>query len=83
MNHKMVNLCDDSLLIASKMKNFSKWVRDELLKIKQIQDDIADNTVHYRCPACFKIYKDQQSFDGKNYCLSQDCGYIKPMELFE
>lgn len=80
MKHKMVNLCEESLLIASKMKNFSKWVRDELLKIKQIQDDIAEQTVYYRCPACFKIYKEQA---GKQHCLSQDCGYIKEMELFE
>ena len=32
MNHKMVNLCDESKKIADDMRNFSKWVRDELLK---------------------------------------------------
>jgi hypothetical protein len=32
MNHKMVNLCDASKKVADDMKNFSKWVREELLK---------------------------------------------------
>ncbi|GAG97117.1 unnamed protein product [marine sediment metagenome] len=32
MNHKMVNLCDASKKVADEMPNFSKWVRDELLK---------------------------------------------------
>jgi signal transduction histidine kinase len=81
MKHKMVNLCDDSLQIAKKMKNFSKWVRDELLKIKQIQDDIVSNAKRYRCPACFKIYREHG--EGKQYCLNRDCGYTKEMELFE
>ena len=30
--HKMVNLCPTTYEIASKMANFSKWVRSELIK---------------------------------------------------
>ena len=80
MNHKMVNLCDDSLLIASKMKNFSKWVRDELLKVKAMQEAVLEETLWYRCPACWKSYKEQA---GSQVCLNGDCGYSKELELIE
>ena len=33
--HKMVNLCPTTYEIASKMKNFSKYVRDQLLNIDE------------------------------------------------
>ncbi len=30
MNHKMITLCDETLEEASKMENFSAWVRGKL-----------------------------------------------------
>ncbi len=78
MRHKMVNLCPDSLEIASKMKNFSKWVRDELLKIKAVQDEIAEQILWYRCPSCWKVFKEQA---GTQTCLNTDCGFIGSLEL--
>ena len=41
--HKMVNLCPTTYEIASKMTNYSKWVRSELIK----QDERNSFSVKY------------------------------------
>ena len=32
MNHKMINLCDASFIAATRMNNFSGWVRTKVLQ---------------------------------------------------
>ena len=46
--HKMVNLCPTTYEIASKMKNFSKYVRDQLLK--QDERNTFQIKYHIFCP---------------------------------
>ena len=80
MRHKMINLCPTTFEIASKMKNFSGWVRKELMKIHSINE--AKEYKRFRCPACFKIFVDKQEW-GEMNCMNRDCGYIHKLEELE
>jgi len=81
MRNKTISLCPNSFELAQKMPNFSNWVRKQLLAKQKEEEYTIKASKQYRCPACFKIYREQPT--DPQYCLSQECGYIKPMELFE
>ncbi len=48
--HKMVNLCPTTFEIASKMPNFSKWVRAALLETDKRNSFRTE--YHMWCPDC-------------------------------
>lgn len=73
----MINLCPTTYEIASKMKNFSKWVRLELLK--QHSDREERQVIRYNCPACWKPSFRREGDDSPMYCMNKDCGYITPL----
>lgn len=77
----MVTLCPTSYEIAQKMDNFSGWVRQQVLKLSTIQEEIEYN--HYQCPACWKRYQRNASDTSEMYCFNKDCGYIKPLKKEE
>lgn len=65
MNHKMVNLCDASKKVADNMKNFSKWVRTELLKkVPRDNKEIPHSTCGY-----FVVCK----YDVNDHCWRGHC----------
>jgi len=76
----MITLCPTTFEIASKMKNFSKWVRLELLK--QHSDREEEQVFAYKCPACWKKSYTRDS-TSTMHCMNKDCGYIKPLEMEE
>jgi ribosomal protein L37AE/L43A len=82
MRHKMINLCPTTFEIASKMKNFSGWVRQELLKQHQEQQEKEDSYTRYRCPSCWKVFVDRRNF-GEMHCMNRDCGYTHKLEPIE
>jgi len=47
MRHKMVNLCPTTFEIASKMDNFSAWIRIQLLAFDQGGEDL-DSAIRQR-----------------------------------
>jgi|TARA_R110000824_G_scaffold352749_1_gene539832 predicted SprT family Zn-dependent metalloprotease len=71
MRHKLVNLCEESFQIASSHKNFSKWLREMLLK------DVSEipNMFEYECEKCGDIMN-RPARNGRvfsqieNYCCS-------------
>jgi ribosomal protein L37AE/L43A len=75
----MINLCPTTFEIASKMKNFSGWVRQELLKQQQEQQEKEDNYTRYRCPSCLKVFVDRYNF-GEMHCMNRDCSYTDKLE---
>lgn len=76
----MITLCPTTFEIASKMKNFSKWVRQKMLE-EHVQ--VQEETVYgYRCPACWKSFYSREEKDDM-YCMNKDCGYTKKLEAFE
>lgn len=82
MRHKMINLCPTTFEIASKMKNFSSWVRSELLQIHAKQQEKETNYTRYRCPSCWKVYVDRYDY-GEMHCMNRDCGYTHKLEPIE
>jgi len=46
----MINLCPTTFEIASKMPNFSEWVRKELAKLGK--DSFIDEEYLFRCGCC-------------------------------
>jgi len=79
----MITLCPTTFEMASKMKNFSGWVRKELMKIHTIEEEKESTVTRYRCPACWKVFIDRYNIEGDMYCLSKDCGYTKKLEAME
>lgn len=82
MRHKMITLCPTTFELASKMDNFSAWVRSELLKKHVDQQQQEENYTRYRCPACWKVFVDKHN-DGYMWCHNKDCGYTKKLEAIE
>ena len=67
--HKMVNLCPTSFEIASKMPNFSKWIRRKLLE----EDQRNSYSIKYMmwCPdhdECQRLYDNVPRFTP--YCTT-------------
>jgi len=56
MRHKTLTLCLNSFEIASKMPNFSAWVREKLLEegLHQLKPDPLGWKYEYECPRCHK-----------------------------
>ena len=78
----MITLCPTTFELASKMKNFSGWVRKQLM-IQQIeQEEQEENYTRYRCPACWKVFVDRRNY-GEMHCMNKDCGYTKLLEAIE
>lgn len=78
----MITLCPTTFEMASKMTNFSKWVRQKMLEQASQQEEKKQNYTRYRCPACWKVFLDRNNF-GKMSCLNKDCGYTKDLEAIE
>jgi ribosomal protein L37AE/L43A len=68
--------------MASKMTNFSLWVRQKMLEMHTEQQQTEQIYKQYRCPACWKVFVDRNNF-GKMSCLNKDCGYTKELEALE
>lgn len=82
MRHKMITLCPTTFEMASKMKNFSKWVRQKMLEQHGQQQEQEANYTRYRCPACWKVFVDRANF-GEMHCMNRDCGYTHKLEAIE
>lgn len=82
MRHKMVNLCPTTYEIASKMPNFSKWIRQKILEEQAEKEEKEQNYTKYRCPACWNVFVDRHNF-GSMSCMNKDCGYTKNLEAIE
>jgi len=56
MRHKTLTLCLNSFEIASKMPNFSAWVREKLLEenLHHLKPDPLGRKYGYECPRCHK-----------------------------
>lgn len=78
----MITLCPTTFEMASKMKNFSKWVRQKMLEQQAEQEDEQQKHTRYRCPACWKVFVDRNNF-GSMSCMNKDCGYTKNLEAME
>lgn len=78
----MITLCPTTFEMASKMKNFSKWVRQKMLEQQAEQEEKEQNYTRYRCPACWKVFVDRHN-DGYMNCMNKDCGYTKNLEAIE
>ena len=74
----MITLCPTTFEMASKMKNFSGWVRTELLKLNAIDEEKEYN--RYRCPSCWKVFVDKYE-EGEMHCMNRDCGYTHKLEM--
>lgn len=69
MKHKMVNLCPTSFEIAAKKKNFSKWVRDQLLKDQNKED----KRYRYQCEDCGEISIAGMKLGRVRSIISNEC----------
>jgi DNA-directed RNA polymerase subunit RPC12/RpoP len=78
----MITLCPTTFETASKMKNFSGWVRKELMKLNAIEEEKEQNYTRYRCPACWKVFIDKHEW-GEMTCMNKDCGYTHKLEAME
>jgi hypothetical protein len=65
MNHKMINLCDETLKIANNMGNFSKWVRAELIKIAPKP---SKEYLHRSCDTFITIEYDTHHQNWQGWC---------------
>ena len=65
MKHKMVNLCQTSFELAGKKPNFSKWVREQLLKDQKLEE----RTYEYECESCSGITTSKK----KRRVMLNDC----------
>jgi len=56
MRNKTMSLCLNSFEIATKMPNFSAWVREKLLEegLHQLKPDPLGWKYEYECPRCHK-----------------------------
>jgi len=63
----MISLCSKTLSLAEKKKNFSEWVRFQLLK----EDETTTSAIrwHYECEKCNTIYT-SKNLDNYFYCLN-------------
>ena len=75
----MITLCPTTFEIASKMKNFSKWVRQKMLEQQAEEQEAEANYTRYRCPACWKVFVDRRNF-GEMHCMNKDCGYTHKLD---
>ena len=69
MKHKMVNLCPTSFELAAKKKNFSKWVREELLKDHSKED----KRYRYQCEDCGLISIAGMKHGRVRSCIPNEC----------
>lgn len=75
----MITLCPTTFEVASKMKNFSGWVRARLLEEQNTRIQTENELTRYRCPACWKVFTNKFEYE-KMYCMNKDCGYSKELE---
>lgn len=75
----MISLCPTTFEMASKMKNFSGWVRKELLKQHVEPEPIQ----RFQCPSCWKPSYRRSGDDSPMYCMNKDCGYTHALEASE
>jgi len=68
MRHKMISLCPTSYEKASKMKNFSQWVRQKLLDDASPNEDVLKHFA--RCTRCGETWG---SYNAKR--VPHDCGF--------
>jgi len=56
MRHKTLTLCLNSFEIATKMPNFSAWVREKLIEEagKDFRGNPLERKYEYECPRCHK-----------------------------
>jgi len=69
----MISLCSKTLELAEKKKNFSEWVRFQLLK----EDETTTSSIrwHYECDRCDTIWISKH-LDNYYYCrnyMKGDC----------
>jgi len=72
MRHKTLTLCLNSFEIASKMPNFSAWVRERLLEERDLvlKEPLWTQIFTYECPRCHKCrdFPDQKMAWRCNMC---------------
>lgn len=78
----MITLCPTTFEMASKMDNFSRWVRQKMLEQQAEQEEKQQNYTRYRCPSCWKVFVDRNDY-GEMHCMNKDCGYTKKLEAIE
>jgi len=57
MRQKLITLCPTTFEIALKMDNFSAWVRDQLMIVRQteVKELPLGWRFEYECPVCHKL----------------------------
>jgi phage FluMu protein Com len=70
MRHKTITLCLNSFEVASRMNNFSAWVRRKLLEDQEFEAKIVTYYV-YKCPLCKVINR----FETRYARNCEQCAY--------
>jgi hypothetical protein len=86
MRQKMITLDPTSWEIASKMKNFSGWVRQQLKEIDESEKKVNALSYESVCDPCDIFYLSNSEYAAKyNYCQKchHRCKYIGVSEMVE
>lgn len=77
MRHKTITLCPTTYEIARKMKNFSSWIRQQLLKehatigVAAIERDVIWGAT---CVECDLMFRHRDRFKVEEYHYCHKCG---------
>ena len=70
MRHqKMISLCSETLKLAEKKKNFSEWVRAQLI----LENPVEVKTFSYGCLICDRLFTFKEDQGEKHMCRSSNC----------
>lgn len=78
----MISLCSETLKIAETKKNFSEWVRSQLLKSDETKRN--QNNLIYKCSKCeFSCQGNMKMLNAPHYLIDKESKCMGEMEVLE